>query len=145
LHLHEAWFYLGVSRVKVLLAESDRKTAAEIRTALQMCGCEIISAGTARRCLSAAQQNKFDLFLVDLSLPRPSDMDCEEVIRKLKDMHQDANIITIASDNTRELEQQVRRHGILCYLTKPVLPSLIRELVSHLCCRTTHSARHTRA
>jgi CheY-like chemotaxis protein len=131
--------------MKVLLAESDKKTAAEIRTALQMCGCEIVSAGSARRCLTAAQQNKFDLFLVDLSLPRPSDMDCEEVIRKLKDMHQDAKIITIASDNTRELEQQVRRHGILCYLIKPVLPSLIRELVLHLSCKAINSARQTQA
>jgi hypothetical protein len=30
------------------------------------------------------------------------------------------------------LEHRIRRHGILCYLTKPVLPSLVRELVLHL-------------
>jgi CheY-like chemotaxis protein len=123
--------------MKVLLAESDKKVAAEIKTALLMCGCEVVSAGTAGRCLRAAQQDKFDLLLIDLSLPHPTNMDCEEIIRQLKDIHQDAKIITMASDNTRELEQQVRRHGILCYLVKPVLPNLIRELVLHLRNRVT--------
>jgi len=118
--------------MKVLLAENDKQAAAAIRTSLEMCGCQVVSAASAGRCLTIAQQKDIDLLLIDLSLPRPPGVGCEEVIRQLKDMHRDLKIVTMAGENTRELEHCIRRHGILCYLTKPVLPSLVRELVLHL-------------
>jgi CheY-like chemotaxis protein len=119
-------------KMKVLLAENDKQAAEAIRTTLEMCGCTVLLAATAGRCLNIAQQEDVDLLLIDLSLPRPPGVDCEEVIRQLKDMHWDLKIVAMASENTRELEQRIRRHGILCYLTKPVLPSLVRDLVLHL-------------
>jgi CheY-like chemotaxis protein len=119
-------------KMKVLFAENDKQAAEAIRTTLEMCGCTVMSAATAGRCLTIAQQEDVDLLLFDLSLPRPPGLGCEEVIRQLKDMHRDLKIVTMASENTRELEQRIRRHGVLCYLTKPVLPSLVRELVLHL-------------
>jgi CheY-like chemotaxis protein len=127
--------------MKVLLAESDRQAAESIAAALKMCGCQVVSANTAENCLMRAQHGKFDLLLLDLLLPRPASVDCEEVIRQLKDMHRDIKIVTMAGENTRELEHRIRRHGILCYLTKPVLPSLVRELVLHLRKRVIDSGK----
>jgi DNA-binding response OmpR family regulator len=121
-----------MTKMKVLLAESDKKTAAEIRTALQMCGCHVMYATTTDNCIAIAQQNDVELLLVDLSLPGPPEINCEELIRRLKDMNWEIKIVAMASENSRELEHRIRRHGILCYLTKPVLPSLVRELVMHL-------------
>lgn len=118
--------------MNILLAESDKQAAESIGAVLKMCGCQVVSASTAENCLMMARYGKFDLLLLDLLLPRPPSVDCEEVIRRLKDMHRDIKIVTMAGENTRELEHRIRRHGILCYLTKPVLPSLVRELVLHL-------------
>ncbi len=118
--------------MKVLLAESDKQAAEGLKLALEMCGCHVMYASTAEKCLAIAQQNDVGMLLIDLSLPGRRGMDCEEVIRRLKDMNWDINVVTMASENTRELEHRIRRHGILCYLTKPVLPSLVREMVLHL-------------
>jgi DNA-binding response OmpR family regulator len=119
-------------KMKVLLAESDKQAAEGLKLALEMCGCHVMYASTGDICLAIAQQYDADLLIVDLSLPGPPDMDCEGVIRQLKKMNWQINVVTMASENTRELEHRIRRHGILCYLTKPVLPSLVRELVLHL-------------
>jgi DNA-binding response OmpR family regulator len=118
--------------MKVLLAESDKPAAESIKAALKMCGCQVVSVATAGGCLTMAHQKEFDLLLIDLALPRPPGVSCEEVIRQLKDLHWDMEIVTMASENTRDLELRIRRHGILCYLIKPVLPRLVRELVLHL-------------
>lgn len=118
--------------MKVLLAESDKQAAEGLKLALETCGCHVMYASTAGKCLAIAQQKDVDMLLIDLSLPGRRGMDCEEVIRQLKDMNWDINVVTMASENTRELEHRIRRHGILCYLTKPVLPSLVREMVLHL-------------
>jgi DNA-binding response OmpR family regulator len=118
--------------MKVLLAESDKQAAERLRLALLMCGCQVMYAATIERCLAIAQQEDVDLLLVDLSLHGPPDMDCEEVIRELKHMNWEIKIATMAGENTRELEHRIRRYGILCYLTKPVLPSMVRELALHV-------------
>ena len=117
--------------MNVLLAESDKQAAGGLKIALKMCGCRVIFASTAKACLAIAEEKDFDLLLIDLSLPNPPGLSCEEVIRQLKEMQPDIKIVTMASENTREVEHRIRRHGILCYLTKPVLPSLVRELVLH--------------
>jgi len=118
--------------MKVLLAESNNQAAEGLRLALEMCGCHVMYATTTDKCIAIAKQNDVELLLVDLSLPGPPEINCEELIRRLKDMNWGIKIVTMASENSRELEHRIRRHGILCYLTKPVLPSLVRELVRHL-------------
>jgi DNA-binding response OmpR family regulator len=119
-------------KMKVLLAEDDKQAAEGLKLALEMCGCHVMYAATADKCLAIVKQNDVDLLLVDLSLPGSPNMDCERVIRQLKDLNWKMSVVTMASENTRELEQRIRRYGILCYLIKPVLPSLVRELVLHL-------------
>jgi hypothetical protein len=47
-------------------------------------------------------------------------------------MQPEMKIVTMASQCSRDLERIIRRHGILFYMTKPVAPSLVRELVLHL-------------
>lgn len=118
--------------MKVLLSESDKQAAETIGNALKVYGCEVAYTASTEGCLMMAHEREFDLLLMDLSLSRPPGVDCEEVIRALKDMHPDMKIVTMASENTRELELRIRRHGILCYLTKPIPPRLVRELVLHL-------------
>jgi DNA-binding response OmpR family regulator len=122
----------GGHTVKVLLAESDKQAGKQLELALKMCGCRVMHAVSADKCLALAKQNDVELLLIDLALPARSKMNCEEVIRQIKDMNREAKIVTMAGENTRELELRIRRHSILCYLTKPVLPSLIQELVLHL-------------
>ena len=99
--------------MKVLLAKSDKPAAEAIRAALKMCGCQVVSAATAGGCLAIAHRKEFDLLLIDLALSRPPGVDWDEVIGQLMNLRRDMKIATMASENTRDLELRIRRHGIL--------------------------------
>jgi DNA-binding NtrC family response regulator len=114
----------------VMIVEGDVRTVKDIKTALQGCACRFKSAATAEACLALADRQPFDLVLFDLSLTRTCG--CEEIIRRLKDLRPEMKIITMAAQCDLDLERAIRRHGILFYMTKPIAPVLVRELVTHL-------------
>jgi DNA-binding response OmpR family regulator len=114
----------------VLIVDNDEKTANDVKAALSGCGCRIAAASTPEGCLRIAAKQAFDLVLLDLSLPPPGS--CEDLIRQLRDAQPGVKIITMAAQCDRDLERAVRRRGVLFYMTKPVSPSLIRELAAHL-------------
>ncbi len=114
----------------VMIVESDESTTKNIKTALKGCACRFTSAATPEACLALAGRQAFDLVLFDLSLTRTCG--CEETIRRLKDLRPEMKIITMAAQCDLDLERAIRRHGILFYMTKPIAPVLVRELVTHL-------------
>ncbi len=116
--------------MNVMLVESDQRTAMGVKKALKGFDCSITSASTPEDCLTLARRQPFDVVLLDLSLAR--ECGCEEIIRQLKETQPDMKIITMAAQCDRDLERVIRRHGILFYMTKPVSPSLIRDLAAHL-------------
>jgi DNA-binding NtrC family response regulator len=114
----------------VMIVEGDVRTVKDIKTALKGFACRITSAATPEACLALADRQSFDLVLFDLSLTRPRG--CEEIIQRLKDLRPEMKIITMAAQCNLDLERAIRRHGILFYMTKPIAPVLVRELVTHL-------------
>ncbi len=123
--------------MRVILAEHDAQAAALIRAAVEMSGCRVIAAADAAACLRHAGSGQVDLILLDLALPHPAGLDCEGVVRRIRQEHPDVPIVAMAGETSRDLEHRIRRHGIVCYLTKPVASGLIREVVDHLRRRKT--------
>jgi len=124
----------------IMIVEGDESTTRDIKTALKGCACRFTSAATPEACLALAGRQSFDLVLFDLSLDRTCG--CEEIIRRLKDLHPEMKIITMAAQCDLDLERAIRRHGILFYMTKPIAPVLVRELVTHLM-RSKSTAEHS--
>ena len=116
--------------MNVMLVEGDERTAIGVKKALKDFDCSITPASTPEDCLALAGRQTFDIVLLDLSLTR--DCGCEDIIRQLKETQPDMKIITMALQCDRDLERSIRRHGVLFYMTKPISPSLIRELAAHL-------------
>jgi len=116
--------------MNVMLAETDERAADDIRAALKGCECRITPVRTPEECLALAGRQAFDLVLLDLALA--GGCGCEAVVRRLREIRPEMKIITLAAASDRDLERAVRRHGILYFMTKPVAPSLVRELVIHL-------------
>jgi two-component system NtrC family response regulator/two-component system response regulator HydG len=116
--------------MNVMIVGADEQTARDIKAALSGCGCRITSASTPEDGLRLSARQAFDLVLLDLSLIRTDRG--EALIRQFRDARPDVKIITIAAHCNRDLERAIRRHGVLFYMTKPVSPSLIRELAAHL-------------
>ena len=116
--------------MNVMLAATDVRTVEDLTSALKACACRVTPARGVDECLRLAGREAFDLVLLDLTLSGACG--CETVIRRLKEIRPETKIITLAAVCDRDLERAIRRHGILFYMTKPVAPSLLRELMTHL-------------
>ena len=71
----------------------------------------------------------FDLVLRDIFLP---DINGVELIQKLKEVWPKIRIITMTGHNSRELEMEVRKQGIIYYMIKPVNIQNLKEIVDHI-------------
>ena len=72
---------MGDSKPRILIVDDEPDLVAVLRLGLQMEGFEVLEAGDGEEGLRKAQQEKPDLVVLDLMLPR---MDGYQVCRTLK-------------------------------------------------------------
>jgi len=67
--------------------------------------------------------------LVDIYLP-----DCmgHELIPRFKEIWPDIGVVVMTGYNSRELELEVRRQGVIYYMIKPFSLEVLREILDHM-------------
>jgi DNA-binding response OmpR family regulator len=91
-----------------------------------------------REALEAAARRKFDLFLLDVFLP---DMTAMELIPQIKPLQEEARIITLTGQNSRETERKLRELGISYYMAKPFQRDELHSILVHLAGRPSVQGR----
>jgi len=115
--------------MNILLIEDDRLIAEGILEALTGWRHKAEWSVTGRDALERIKQRDFDLILMDVFLP---DFHGYELIPLLKKFQPDTGIITMTNSNSRELELQVRKQGIVYYMLKPISMEIMEEILHHL-------------
>lgn len=115
--------------MNILLVESDHSTAEGILGALGAWGHKAQWSVTGADALERVKQRHFDLILMDIFLP---DIHGYELIPKLKKIQPEVKIVTMTESNSRELELQVRKQGIIYYMVKPFSIKIIEEILHHI-------------
>jgi DNA-binding response OmpR family regulator len=115
--------------MNILLIIDDQAIANAIADALTAWGHKTERAVTGADALERSKQRHFDLVLMELSLP---DIHGYELIPRIKRYQPEAGIVTMTNSNSRELELQVRKQGIIYYMVKPLNIQIIREIVEHM-------------
>jgi len=89
---------------------------------------EISSAFSGREALEMLGNQIFDLILLDWKMP---EMDGSEVLRLIRQRY-NTPVVLMTGDKTLEVYSEVS--GLDCddYITKPVLPLLVKEIVHNL-------------
>jgi two-component system OmpR family response regulator len=111
--------------IKILIIEDDPELALILTNYLTRFDMEVIGAEDPYIGLSMLTQHKFDLIILDLTLPG---MDGLEVIPKIRDMTNIPIIISSARDDITDKVIGMER-GADDYMPKPYDP---RELVSRI-------------
>jgi len=111
--------------IKILIIEDDPELALILTNYLTRFDMEVIGAEDPYVGLSMLTQHKFDLIILDLTLPG---MDGLEVIPKIRDMTNIPIIISSARDDITDKVIGMER-GADDYMPKPYDP---RELVSRI-------------
>jgi DNA-binding response OmpR family regulator len=129
---------------KVLVVDDDRDTQILLRQVLSNLGIDVRTTASGRRALELAQQDKFDLVLLDLKLP--GGMDGYQVLTQLKQNEQTAAIPVIVLTGSLTTEE-IKRRKVLAlgadrFMTKPFeINDLVGEIRRFLIERTSSSAQ----
>jgi len=84
-------------------------------------------AGTGNTAIKKGNQDKYDVLIVDLSLP---DMHGFEVILKLKEENPQIIPIIITAHRERESVAEAREWGVNSYFEKPFQIQSLKEAIS---------------
>jgi CheY-like chemotaxis protein/anti-sigma regulatory factor (Ser/Thr protein kinase) len=118
---------------RILVVDDDRTTRELLRLQLKSAGYAVEIAGDGAAALARVRAKKFDLVLLDVWMPG---MDGLSVLARLRDHSSHPKVIVMTADDTSEtLLRAIREHAYR-YVTKPVEPKALVEMV-----RTALSAR----
>lgn len=118
--------------IKVLLSDSNITVRKGLRNILSACEDITVAgeAGTASEILKALQENKFDLLLLDISMPGTGGV---EMIRRIKNERPDMLILALSTYPVEGYDLHVKGAGAVGCLAKKDAPnSLIEAILSHM-------------
>jgi CheY-like chemotaxis protein len=124
--------------VKILLVEDSKPIRRENERALLKAGYEVVCAVDGESALRFAQEEKPDLILLDMILPK---MGGPEVLRHLKEEPATANIpVVVVSSLSEKNRQKLMEAGAEEYLEKSaIMPkqgvNLLPNLLENVICR----------
>jgi two-component system nitrogen regulation response regulator NtrX len=116
--------------MNLLIVEDQDSLAASIHEAITKWNHKVEVSSTAHDALRKVREKSYDLVLLDLFLPEG--MVGHALIPEFKALHPHMGIVTMTGYNSRELELEIRKHGIFCYLTKPFSLMVVKEIIDHV-------------
>ncbi len=93
----------------------------------------VVSATSGREALQIMQHQKFDLILLDVCM---NDMESVEIVRLIKESYR-TPVVLITADKAFDNSKEFEAHGCNDYITKPVFPLLIKEVIHNMTERYT--------
>ncbi|HZS45792.1 MAG TPA: response regulator [Blastocatellia bacterium] len=120
-----------MNKISILLVEDYPDTCALLQMFLENAGFFVTPAGDGAEALELLGQNKPDLVVTDLMMPRVSGVELIQYIRANKELSV-IPVIAMTAYSSGPVKQ-AREAGANCVLRKPldaeVLTSTVRELV----------------
>jgi DNA-binding response OmpR family regulator len=102
---------------KVLVVEDDKSTSDALVIKLEQSGFDVIRANDGLECLSIINENKPDIILMDLIMPK---LDGIETLKKIRSNEEtkDLPVIILTNSDSSEMLAQAMENDSLEYLIK---------------------------
>jgi CheY-like chemotaxis protein len=131
-----------VAKKQLLLVDADPQSVRVLEVSLKKAGFSVTTASDGVDALAKVELSAPDLILSDTRLPR---LDGYELVRRLKERPEQANIPVAFLTGQKSIEDKIRglELGVEDYLTKPIF---VRELIARvnmLLARRTHDTMAT--
>ena len=112
--------------IKLLIVDDETRFLNAIAQRLTKRGFDVRTASNGRDAIALADQEKFDIALLDLKMPG---MDGGEVLKVLKQAHQFLEAIVLTGHGSLDSAVELTKLGAFSYLPKPYeLEKLIEVL-----------------
>ncbi len=111
---------------RILVVDDDRSTRHLMRMQLRSAGYVVETAADGAAALARIRRKRFDLVLLDVWMPG---MDGLELLARLRDEPSQPKVVVMTADDTSATLLRAIRQRAYRYVTKPVEPKQLNELV----------------
>ncbi len=108
---------MQTSGTRVLIVDDDPASRRLLEVRLRPLECDVATAGNGEQALTAIRNDKADLVLLDLQMPKMGGI---EVLRALRKEAIDVPVIVITAHGSIETAVEAMREGAYDFITKPV-------------------------
>ncbi len=109
-----------VARLKILAAEDQVVNQQVLRALLEVDGHVITIAENGERAVAAAQEERFDIILMDIQMPVMDGFKATDAIRAHSAFNSETPIIALTANPSREVRETCARHGMTDCIAKPI-------------------------
>lgn len=117
---------------KILIVEDDPRSLKMIQMTLRSYGYSLLEATDGEEALKVARNDKPDLIIMDLRLPKVSGLEVTRQLRQMSDFNHIA-IIAITAYAMKGDKEKAISAGCDAYVAKPIntreLPKLVTEML----------------
>ncbi len=123
--------------IEVLLAEDTEINQMVATEVLEQLGCHVTLAENGEQAIEQARLRSFDLILMDVEMPVLDGLDATTQIRSDPLSHnRESLIVAMTAHAVSDFEKRCQQSGMDAFLTKPIDPDRLRELLGSIPYRT---------
>ncbi len=120
---------------RILLIDDDMDMCSLLSHFLKRKGFETDMAYTGPKGVAKFKESKFDVVLCDFRL---GDMDGRKVLQEVKAIDPNVTVIIITGYSDVKMAVDVMRHGAFDYITKPLIPEEVLNVINRGLAEPTH-------
>lgn len=113
---------------RILIIDDDIDICKLLERFLTRNGHNVVSFTNGKKAIEYLKANFVNIIFCDFRLP---DMDGKELLGKIKELDEDAQVIIITGYSSIKTAVDVIKHGAFDYITKPLVPEEILLLVEN--------------
>lgn len=113
---------------KILLVEDNQINLQMTKEILNVMGFKTFTAESGFAAIKLAEQNLFDVILMDIRMPKMDGYETTRIIRKM-DNCKDTAVIALTADAVDGVAEKAKKAGMNGYLTKPLYPIKLSQVI----------------
>ena len=111
---------------KILIVDDEKIALKNLEHIMKKEGYEVVGTQSGPNALKLLEEQSFDVVLTDLKMEKVDGM---QILKKCRDLYQDAEVIIITGYATLESAVQIMKHGAFYYVAKPFKLDEVRKVV----------------
>lgn len=117
-----------VEASRILLVDDEPEILEFYKDALESANWVLETASDGAQAMELIKERRYDLILSDIAMPQ---MDGISLLRRIRETDLDVPVIFVTAAPAVETAMKAIEYGALRYLTKPVQPKALRQVVDY--------------
>lgn len=121
-----------IAETRTALVVDDVADVTELlEVLLTQAGYKVVTAGSAKAALAAANERQFDVIISDIGMPEMNGYQLAEALRQLPE-YKTVPLVAITGYSMFDDQERSRNAGFNAHMTKPIDPRALIDLIEQL-------------